>query len=508
MSHDGPAREELRQRSARGGALLFAANAAQLLVAIVATMILARVLTPADFGLFAMATTVIALAGPVRDFGLPFAIAHAPVLDDARLDALFRRNALLAAALGAALCAAAPLAALWFGEPAVAAMVVALAFGTALRALANVQFGLLTRGMRHGALALAGPGSEIAGAVVAVALAVAGAGVAALVAQQLLALSAQALVAWRAAGWRPRFGYRGASVSVAVPADESVRALVVYAREHTLARTISAGGEMTDRLLVGRVAGAAALGLYQSALRWVTLPLVQMLQPFKSVAVAGFSRLHAEAPEDYRRYAAHVFAAVQSLVLPAFALLALEAPRLVGVLLGEQWTAAVPLFRLLAVAMVFHSVELASVWIYLGEGRTRARLRWSLATAPLTVLAMLVGVRWGATGVAWAFLLSRAALAGPAMLVCLRGSPLRHRDLWRGAWRPALATLAAGLATFSVGRLGADAAWPAALGLATSGAVFATVYALVWLLLPDGRRTAGLWLGSLRTAAPAGTASR
>jgi len=498
------------RRSARGGAMMFAAGLVQLLVAVLTTMVLARLLTPADFGLFAMATVALALAGPVRDFGLPFAIVHAPTLDAARLDTLFRVNALLAFALTLSVCAMAPLVGRWFGEPGLVSIVVVLATGVGVRALANVQLGVLTRALRHDLIALCNTVAAIAGASVGIALALVDLGVLALLGQQWVTFAVQALVLWFAAGRRAtpsRSPAAGESAGEAAgeaegagagpPSASPLRALGAYARRLSAARLIAEGTAMSDRLIVGRVAGATALGFYQSALRWVTVPLVQLLQPFKSVVVAGFSRLRHDR-HAYRRFAAQAFAAVQSLVLPTFAFLALSAAPLIEVLLGDQWRAAIPLMRLLAIAMLFESVDRMANWICLGEGRTRLRLYWNLSVAPLIVGALLIGSHWGVEGVASAFALVRAALAAPSMICVLRGSPLRHRDVWGGLWRPSIATAAALLVVLTRVAWLPGEGWPAALVLAIDAGAFAVVYVGVWLALPEGRRTAGLWLSTLR----------
>ena len=475
---DATVGDSVARRSAAGGAILLAAHLLQLIAAVAATAVVARLLAPADFGLFAMALVPLALAVPVRDFGLPFAIAHEERTSAARLDRLFRVNLALSAGLAAAMAASALPLALFFGEPAVIVPVLWMAAATLVRGSANVHTGLLQRRMAYARLAAFDTVAVLVGALAAVLLALRGHTVGALLAQQVLVLCVQAVLLWSFAGWRPRSG--------GGPRDEedSPDALLAYGRSLSLSRLLVECAAQSDRIIVGRVDGTAALGLYQSALRWVSLPLLQVFEPLRVVAVGGFARLRAE-PERYRRFAANAFELGLSLLLPLFVALALLADLLIGVLLGPQWAAAVPLFRVLSVAMLFEGVAMMAGWVFLGEGRTRAQLRFDAIAMPLLVLCLLLGSVGGAMGVALALAAARLALLPPLVAYCLRGSPLRAGELPRLLPRPSAATLAAAAVVTALRRAGVGAeGGPLAL-LLLAGA-FAATFLPCWALAPGG----------------------
>lgn len=479
MSLARPDRSLIIERSVQGSVTLLGVNALVLTLAVAGTMVLARLLTPADFGLFAMASIVLVVAGTVRDFGFVSAIVHADTLDADRLDRLFRRNVAYSALLAAALMITAPLLHAWFDRPELVPAVLSLAIASGVRSVANVHVGLLTRRMKHGTLARTRVISEICGVLTAILLAMRGAGVAALVAQQIVSMLIQTALLSQATPWRPR--WRGVRQ---MPDNLTDRALNTYARENVLARLVAESSLVADRIIVGGAAGAGALGLYQGAFRWSNLTMMQTLQPFKQVAIAGFSELR-ENVNDYQRYAANIFIATQSVLFPLLMFLCVEAQLVVNILLGDQWQDAVPLLRLFAIAMLLESIDRMLGWVYLGEGRTRTRLYWQLVLAPLLVVSLWFGMRFGIVGVAVAYLLFRAAMLPLTLRVCLRASVLSTTTILGASWLPMLASLFASLVVYGVQNVELGST---PLSILLHVTCFFLAYAAVWLLLPHGRR--------------------
>ena len=551
---DGPAADDLARRGAAGGLWALGANGLQLALAVASTMLLARLLDPSDFGLFAMAMVAFALVAPLRDLGLPPALVQRAVVRRAELPALRRFNAAATLLLGALVVLAGLALAAFYGEPRVARLAPWLALALVLRGLLNVTHGLLLRAMAWRTLAGIELASYAAGAALGCALALRGAGVGALVAQQLAWFGVQAgllRVAARrgrlpdaepadVARWDDGAADGGATDGAprhARRASSGLRHYLDYARPVSGARLTTELVAQADRLALGRFADAGVLGLYQNALRWASLPLLQLMLPLGSIAVATLSRL-ADDPVRLRAAVRELVELVASLLVPLFAFLALAADPIVPLLLGERWIAAVPPFRLLALAMLFEGVDRTASWLHLALGHVGARLRWVLATSPLLALAPVLGAlaardghllpatgagpvadagigAGAAAGVAAALLAARASLAVPALLWATRGTPLGARDALLPWTRPLAASLAGAgaslLARAAVpgvlpgtfpgvsSSTSPDASAPfaaRALELSVAAVPFWTVYALAWLALPGGvprvRRLVGL----------------
>jgi hypothetical protein len=125
-------------------------------------------------------------------------------------------------------------------------------------------------------------------------------------------------------------------------------------------------------------------------------------------------------------------------------------------------------------------------------GKSDRLVRWQMFATPAMVLAFLIGIRWGALGVAVAFTLSTIVWRAPAIAYLLKGSPVRPIEVYRALARPAAASLASGMILFAL-RAGLSLESDRALWLLLAAPVFVALYLAIWLALPGGRQAlAGL----------------
>lgn len=476
------------RRSVVGGTLMVSSHALQFAIGLGSAMVVARIVTPAEFGVFAMASVVLAIATGFGDFGVPMAIVNQRDLQGEALDRVFWVNLGLNLGLALLLCALGPAVAAFFDQPVLVPMTAALAASVLILGASAPQVGILQREMHFGAVARLEVLGMLGGALAAIGVALAGGGVWALVAQQVAISVVQATLRWSACEWRPGPLRHGSS--------EGFRDMFRFSSYLTYSRLLTVLSRELDRVLVGRLAGATALGLYHNANRWALFPVRQLHFPLMGVAVASFSRLQ-DQPERYARYARVSFLGFYSAVLPGLVFLGIEAHGVLLLLLGPQWDAAVPMFRVLLVGAAFFGLDRLCKWIFLAEGRTRDQFLWSLAAMPVTVGSLVIGAQWGALGVAIGFSIGFTLLAPFASWYCLRASTLSSVLLWRAAWRPAAASALGGLALFAAAPVVHAPEWTitrVSIGLA----LFLAVYGLAWVLLPGGRAVGGELLGVLR----------
>ena len=486
----GGANERLRRRTAGATAIRLGAQGVQFALTIGSGAALARLLTPRDFGLFAMSTSLIAFVGSFRDFGLPMATAHQTTIDQRQLSALFWLTVRLNLLLLLFMAAMAPLLARFYGELRLVPLTLLMAVGVFVIGLSTQHESLLTRQMRFGALTLIETGALLAGIGVGIGAALLGIGPWALVCQFLMNLLAKSAALWLVCAWRPDARARS------LAAGPDLRAILTYSRHTTGFRVLAHIGRNLDRVLVGYFGGSAVLGLYDKSYQWSIVPTAQVQGPLLGVAVASLSRVRHDAAA-YRAGCRAALLPVFSLSLPASAFMVVEARAIILLLLGPQWLAAVPLFRLFSIAAFVGSISTATKWLYLSQGDTRRQLRWSLIATPIMILAVASGVAWGALGVAIGFTIATCLLAYPSVWFCLRTSPLGLGDFLGIVWRPVLAALGAALALFAARAL---LPFPDqfVVALGTKLLLFGGTYLLCWLLLPGGM---GLAAAALRDGA-------
>ena len=473
-------RRDLDRSSARSGLIQMSAQALQLGAFLASAMIFARLLTPRDFGLFALSNTLIAILGTIRDFGIPMAVAHHEDLDHDKLNALFWLSVKLSLSLFAVMILTAPVLGWFYGESRLTPMAMLLAVGTLALGISVQHESLLVRRMRFGVLRTLDTTAVVTGLCAGVALAILGAGYWALVCQVLIAELLRAVGAWFACSWRPSAPPRRSG-------GADIRELTKYAGYLSGYQVLVKFARYMDRVLVGYVSGAAAAGLYYNAQRWAMYPIMQVFPPLMSVAVSGLSRLRHD-PIAFRLAWRKATLPVLSVVVPALTFCAVEPRATVLVIMGPQWEGSVPVFRLLCLAALAISVERLSKWLYLAQGATQRQFVWGLIYAPVILMAVVVGVQWGPVGAAAGFTIASWILLVPGVAFCLAQSHVRWLDVGAVVWRPAAAAALSAAGTISFSRTQSSGSLFEHFVL--SAAIFGSLYLLTWVGLPGGRSAA------------------
>lgn len=492
MELDGPGQpvpiadpaHDLGGRSVRSGAVRLSGQAIQVILGIGGGAVLARILTPSDFGIFAMAISLVAFIGWFRDFGLPMAVTQGEEMSSVATTALFRVSLKLSLGVSLFVALMAPALAAFYGETRLIAVTLVMALGLLAMGVSIVPEGLMIRRMRFGALSAIDIGAVAGGLAAALTIGALGGGYWALVAQYVLLGVIRSAAACLACGWRPTRDRDD-------DASTSLRSVLRYGRQLTLTRILQYFGQNTDRILIGYTAGPTTLGLYDNSFRWARYPAIQVFGPLRNVIVSALSRLQ-EDDARYRRAFRLGALPTYSVVLPALAYMVVDAPHVILAVLGDQWLEAAPLFRFLAASAIATSVRSSTVWSYLSEGRTDRQLRWEMLSAPTLIVAVVVGLRWGVLGVAVAFCAGTWLLVFPGMWFSARGSRIRVSDYLRAWWRPVAAIAVAGLLLFAISpemaaRVPAGAGELDALrAIAWRGPLFLIAYVGAWLALPGG----------------------
>jgi O-antigen/teichoic acid export membrane protein len=328
------------------------------------------------------------------------------------------------------------------------------------------------------------------GAIAGVVAALLDVGYWALVIMQLATAVTMCLGMWMVCGWRPGWPMRGVGV----------RSMLAFGGNLTGANLLGYLVRNLDHILIGWRWGADALGFYAKAYQLLLLPVAQFNMPLSSVAIPALSRLQNE-PERYRFYYRKALQLLVSAGMPVVVFMFVAADKVVLLILGDQWLEAIPIFRLLAPAAFLGTFNVAGGWVFVSLGRTDRQLRWTAVSTAVTVTAFLIGLPWGAVGVAAAFSIAQCVLRGPGIAYCYHGTFLGFGDLVQPLWRPAVAACAAGALLMA-----AEMVTPAAptLWAAILVDLFAYVlfYMVWWFAVPGGPRIVGEMLGMLKVLRP------
>lgn len=416
---------DLKGRTVSGAFVTVVGQGAQFLLSLVSIMALARLLTPKDFGFFAMATTVVGYLRIFKDAGLSMATVQREGISQAQVSNLFWINAGVSGAITLLLATCSPLVAWFFREPRLIGITITLSATFILNGLAIQHSALLNRQMRFKALAIIQVGSMLIGVSLAIILALLNFKYWALIVSNVVTVLAATLFTWIAIPWRPQAPSR----------RSGTRSLVSFGANVATGGLIYSVARGADAMLVGRFYGAIPLGLYSRAAALLTRPMEQFLCPIGSVVLPVLSRVQSQ-PERYRRTFLRVYEtmALGSCLFGGL-LFALARP-LTFIVLGNSWEQAASLFAGFTLGTLWIPTVTASTWLFTSQGRGKEWLLASSLSSGITLTSFVAGLPFGPLGVATAYSIFGVLVEMPALYYLAgRRGPVISADLWMPIFR-------------------------------------------------------------------------
>lgn len=428
---------DLKTRAVRGASVTVAGQVTSFAVQMGGTIMLARLLTPDDFGLVTMVLSISLLLQNFGGNGFIEAVVQRKEIDHKQISTLFWINAGISLLLMAAFIASAPLIAALYKEPRLKPIVAAMAASIFFGGLSNQHVSLLIRNMQF----LHRTVNEVSAAVISVGVALLlawrGFGYWALVVKWLLAPLLIAIGSWIMCGWRPGIPSRGAGVGpmLRFAFHTYGNFVMTYFRRNA------------DKMLIGRFYGSHSLGFYDRAYHLSNMLPVQILTPLNGVSLAAFSRL-TDDHEKYRHNYLKVLSLLAFVGMPLSAALTVTAQDVILLLFGEKWSHAGLIFRAFGPSIGVAIIYLTHGWLHLSLGTPDRWFRWSIAEFAVTVLCFSTGLFFGAWGVAAAFSASFYILIGPALWYAGKPVGLTFSSVVSRLWRYYVSALLAGTATW------------------------------------------------------------
>jgi O-antigen/teichoic acid export membrane protein len=431
--------KDLKQKTIQGGLARLCAQGANFILRIGSLMVLARLLSPRDFGLVGMVTAFTGVLTLFRDFGLSSAAIQRTTVTEEQISTLFWINILLGALFALIAVAMAPAITDFYHEPQLFGVTAVLAVAFLLNSAGVQHSALLQRQMRFTALAVISVVSLTVGTAVAIGGAKAGFGYWALVAMTVTSSLIATLGFWLATGWIPGRPHRWAQV----------RSMMHFGGTLTLNGLVAYVAYNAEKVMIGRFWGADAIGIYGRAYQLVNIPTDNLNSAIGEVAFSALSRLQND-PIRLKSYFLKGFSLVLGLTLPITIACALFADDLVFVVLGPKWKDTAAIVRLLAPTIVIFAIINPLGWLIYSIGLVARSLRIALVFAPIMIIGYLCGLPYGPKGVAFAYSAVMTLWVIPHILWCVHGTPISLRDILLAASQPLASGILAGGVAFEV----------------------------------------------------------
>lgn len=410
--------QRLRYDVQRASVLNLVARGVDFFFQFVSMTILARLLTPADFGVFAMATPFVWILMTVGDLGLASAVLQQRDLNEGQASAVFRVNLLAGFAFGGVFLLSSPLLGSFYGDPHVTQVAAALSLIFVFSGFTAVQQALLRRALFFDALLQAQIAASLVATVVAVILAVNGAGYWALTIRALADPLIYTVVVWTSAGWLP----------TRAEWDGTTKALLRYGWYSIGSSLIYSVGRHANNVLIGWRYGSAELGPFALANRLFLLPAQQISWPLGHVMIPTLSRLRDD-PDRLKRWYLKLLRLVTFVSFPPLFGLAICADDVVYVIAGPQWSQAADILRLLAPVSALQVGYATTDWLIRSLGQADRLFRWTAIDTATYFLGCVLGLPWGAIGVAAGLATANLLLFLPSFVYAAKGTTIRLTDV-------------------------------------------------------------------------------
>jgi lipopolysaccharide exporter len=461
---------------------------------IVSTLVLVRLLVPADFGVVAMAQSFIVMVQLLGALGFDVALIHDQSASSDHYNTAWTLNAALGLLITLIMVGLSHPIASFYGKPELVGVVCALSLVSLVSGLENIGVVAFRKELRFRSEFAFQLSRKLAGIAVTIPLALALRSYWALVIGTLSSCLVGTLISYLAHPFRPRLSLAKASE------------LLDFSRWLLLGNVIGFVRERSSDFFIGRLAGPAALGVYSVSYEISNLPTTELSAPINRALMPGFSKI-ANDPAALQQTYLQAFSLLVLLTVPAAVGILVLADFLVPVLLGPKWLEAVPLIQLLAITGVFQALQSSSATALIATGHPKSVFMTNAlyAIVLLVFLGLLVPSR-GATGAALA---TGAAVltATPVFLLFLRrhvGIPFTQ--IGRHMWRPTCSAIAMlGALLWFLPAYARDIGHLAAAGYLAAGTlvgavVYASVVWILWLLADKPGGGEQILLAQLRAA--------
>lgn len=481
----GPKHDRMQTHAVNGAVATALAQIAKIPFQAASILVLPRLLSPDDYGIYYAVVPLISLSLTLHGVGVHQAIIQSPTFNRGQAAALFWISTITGLVGGALFFLCTPLIASLlsafsaesaYEDPRALALMAASSFFVVWAGVMNIPRAIMNRQMKFGWLAVIDAVGVGLGLVAGILAARAGAHHWALALDFAVTCMIGLIGVWLLVGWLP----------TDKPDFSDVWRFFKFGGGLMAAELLTTASRWGDNVVVGARMSAQQLGLYGQGNRLANTPLERIYLLFERLLLPLLSRMHEDA-QRYRRAYLRIIRQLMLFMAPGTVAVGVTAPVLIPFLLGDEWAAAAPVFAWLTLVALHQPVSMTMPFLFVSQRRASANFVWSVFSIATTLSAVGIGVQWGAVGAAAAFALSDVFLRLPFLWwIVTRKGPVKLGDLYGAAWPFAIASGAVFVVTSALMRI----PFPNAFLLLATCAIAAYVVAPLTLALFKGGRMA------------------
>jgi O-antigen/teichoic acid export membrane protein len=418
------AAENLNRAIAKGALWMILARLGDRSLGFVSMIILVRLLSPDDFGLVAMATSVIALCELLGQVGLDVALIQNPSATRRHYDTAWTFSVIISTAIAVVLLIIAFPAANFYGEPRLMPILLSLAVGSFISGFENIGTVAFRKDLRFNKEFQFFFGKKLAAFLVTVPLALVLRSYWALIVGMVVGRLAGVGLSYYVQEYRPRWSF------------DARKELFHFSKWMLIFNTCNVFNGRAADFIVGKIAGAHALGVFNVSYELSNLPTSELIAPINRAVFPGYAR-KSENNNDLKQGYLDVIGMIAAIGIPAGAGIAATSNWVVPLLLGRQWTEAIPLIGVLAFYGVLTAMKTNAHYLYLALGKPFVATYLVMVQTCLLVPTLVVlTMRFGSMGAAYGYLIAQAVFTPVSFSVLFKVLGITARELLDVLWRP------------------------------------------------------------------------
>lgn len=364
-------------------------------ISFVVSIVLARVLTPEEYGLIALVLIFINLANVFIQSGFNTALIQKKRADNVDFSTIFYFSLVVACLLYIALFFSSPLIAHFYHQPMLVSVIRVLSVTLFLGAVNSIQLAVVSRKMQFKKLFYSSIGAVVASGVMGISMAYAGFGVWALVGQQITSQLFTTLIMWFTVKWRPNFVF----------SNSRLRSLLSYGWKILVASLIDTLYLDLRSLVIGRIYNPQTVGFYNRGKQFPTILVNNIDGSIQSVMLPTYSS-HQEDRTRVKSMVKRSISTSSFIVFPLMMGLAIVSEPLVEMLLTEKWLPSVPFIQIYCAVYAFRPILTANIQAIKALGHSATFLKIEVLNKALGVIILVISVQFGVIAIAWGVLIS------------------------------------------------------------------------------------------------------
>lgn len=436
--------------------------------------IMARLLSPTEFGIVTMVTSITGIIELVKDLGLSTAIIQREKIYQSQVSALFWVNSTIGVLLGVIIALSGFFMVSFYHEPKLLKIAYAFGISIFISVLSAQHMALMKRQMKFKLLSLISIVSTIIASLLGVISAYLHLSYWSVVILNISSPVIQTILLWILCDWRPgKISFRG------------VRRFIEFGFGVTGFNLINYFSRNLDNILIGRQFGSVSLGLYAKAYQLLLLPLNQLRNPLNSVGIPSLSALQNNS-EKYKSYIRKFIFLLAAFSMPIVAIMFVFSDEIIFIVLGKQWGESAKIFKALAIVSFIQPVASVRGVVLLSLGQSNRYLIFGLINAFFVVTSFLIGIHWGIYGLIYAYTIINYIILFPTLLFCFKGSPIKPVDFFEEIFVPAISAILMVVCIQALNNYVLDGI-NIFIKLICGGVFGMVVYIGLWFILPGGK---------------------